>query len=140
MLFPSKEEEELLTTPSSELLTTPSNDDKNNKNKLLVQLEFSDFLDLQTRLVLLPRVEDEGRCAILSSYSHSHPFASPEEDGPSKEHRDDEESTDTTKLTGSVLVGMVGQLEDEDDGESTTTRNCGARCGGPSQGVETRWK
>ena len=38
-----------------------------------IQVTFADFEDLTSRLVLLPRVEDEGRGAVVASYSLSDP-------------------------------------------------------------------
>jgi hypothetical protein len=90
-----------------------SNDTPSPDNPKFLRLEFSDFSDLQTRLVLLPRVEDEGRGAVLSSYSQQQQPSSPVPEQntaePSKEHRDDQE---TSIMAGSVFVGLESKQED----------------------------
>ena len=43
-------------------------EEKSNAEIDVVRVTFADFVDLQTRLVLLPRVEEEGRGAVVSSY------------------------------------------------------------------------
>ena len=76
------------------------------------RLEFTDFVDLQTRLVLLPRIEEEGRGAVVASFAaaaaatqqQKAPVKSPADDTttqqpvaePSKEHRDDENTSTST--------------------------------------------
>jgi septal ring factor EnvC (AmiA/AmiB activator) len=80
-----------------------------------LRLEFADFLDLQTRLILLPRVEEEGLGAVISSYKKSSCEDTKSQDTaePSREHRDD-----TTTL-GSVLVGLESKQEDWRDKDFT---------------------
>ena len=41
------------------------------QNVASMELEFQDFLDLQTRLVLLPCIEDEGVGAMIASFAET---------------------------------------------------------------------
>ena len=112
MLIPDKEQQEdaLQEQAKAEINNEKASDDGR------IELEFSDFTDLQTRLVLLPRVEEEGIGAILQSYiSQKSPQSSPDEHG-DEELRDDQEST-TDKWTGSVLIGISDKDEDWKDME-----------------------
>ena len=88
-------------------------------------LEFKDFLDLQTRLVLLPRIESEGVGAVISSYqvmdalppdvrqsnnnSNNNTTEVVEEEESSEEHRDDQETCED--LSGFILIGMKSSEE-----------------------------
>ena len=90
------------------------------RNEKLLRLEFSDYSDLQTRLVLMPLVEEEGKGAIVASFTRDKKALAPKDNGqrtsePSKEHRDDEESTTDGKLTGCVLIGMDSETDDWKD-------------------------
>jgi len=75
------------------------------------RLEFADYLDVQTRLMLVPHIEEEGIGAMISTYVPSASSQSTNEDdkqknGPqrSNEKRDDSETSND--LTGLVLIRM----------------------------------
>ena len=105
--------------------TTPTMDEneKQSQKALTKCLEFQDFLDVQTRLVLLPRVESEGVGAVIASYQEidhqkdemKEPSSNNESQDtaePSKENRDDEETGQD--LSGYILIGMKSSPPEED--------------------------
>ncbi len=89
------------------------------------RVDFVDFVDLQTRLVLLPRVEEEGIGAVIANLEpatceHDIPHQHTAE--PSQENRDEdgEEGTGESKrFQGYSLVGLESQEEDWSDKEFT---------------------
>jgi hypothetical protein len=119
-MMPAVEASEVVVETSTPATTSSSSSGNANTSTHLC-LEFSDFVDLQTRLVLLPRVEEEGLGAVISSYSppESSTGSTIEESQntaePSKEHRDDNDNNDEEVLPkekGCVLIG-VGSSEDD---------------------------
>ncbi|CAJ1934344.1 unnamed protein product [Cylindrotheca closterium] len=75
------------------------------------RLEFADYLDVQTRLMLVPRIEEEGIGAVISTFVPSVSSQSANEDDNDKnrsegsnENRDDSETS--SDLTGLVLIRM----------------------------------
>lgn len=117
--------------------SSPKDDDASYS---YVRLKFSDFVDLQTRLVLLPRVEEEGRGAVVASFEEAeqaNPAAPAAGDAskenslsrphqntaePSEEHRDegeDERATSKKSLEGYSFVGLDSKQEDWSEKEFT---------------------
>jgi hypothetical protein len=105
-----------------------------------IRLEFADFVDLQTRLVLLPRVEEEGRGAVVASYEETEqtPDSAAKDDAskenssssphqntaePSKEHRDDDQGENQKAISKSVsgysFVGLESKQEDWSEADFT---------------------
>ena len=62
------------------------------------RLEFADFVDLQTRLVLLPRIEEEGRGAVVASFAAA-AAATQQQKAPVKPPADD------TTTSGGTIEG-----------------------------------
>ena len=87
-------ESELKTTqepkeaPESDGVTMTEERKEQPQNVASIELEFQDFLDLQTRLVLLPCIEDEGVGAMIASFAE-------------------------TCVVGAMLIGVRG-VSDED--------------------------
>eukprot|EP00934_Nitzschia_sp_Nitz4_P008619 Nitzschia sp. Nitz4//scaffold4_size323378//306915//309716//NITZ4_000716-RA/size323378-processed-gene-0.392-mRNA-1//-1//CDS//3329553567//8609//frame0 len=108
----------------------------------LIRLEFEDFVDLQTRLVLMPRVVEEGTGAVVSVFhprqvadnsteeletlpgsTAAKPALSPKQDSaePSQEHPHNLESpVPDESTTGCVLLGLESQRQDWKEEEFTS--------------------
>jgi hypothetical protein len=57
-----------MTTTATATSRITSFSSSSSSSSRRVRLEFTDFVDLQTRLVLLPRIEEEGRGAVVASF------------------------------------------------------------------------
>eukprot|EP00980_Cylindrotheca_fusiformis_P010014 scaffold2214_cov139-Cylindrotheca_fusiformis.AAC.11 len=86
---------------AEELPTAGAVVSSNSPNDDIWRLEFADFTDVQTRLILMPRIEEEGKGAVISNYT-----AARKEDNKAavNEHRDDYESLED--MAGCLLIGM----------------------------------
>ncbi|KAL3944620.1 MAG: hypothetical protein SGBAC_001280 [Bacillariaceae sp.] len=87
------------------------------------RLQFADYLDVQTRLMLVPRIEEEGIGAMISTYVPSASSQSTNEANEddkekseplgSNENRDDNESSND--MTGLILIRMESSQPEEED-------------------------
>jgi hypothetical protein len=93
------------TTPAAPASTAPGTDNSNSADeKISIILEFDDFIDLQTRLVLLPYIEDEGQGAVIMTYQqHS---------------QQQQEYHHDNDVQGMVLTRIQGQEQEPNDIEN----------------------
>jgi hypothetical protein len=87
---------------------------KTLKNQKGIEIYFQDFMDLQTRLVLLPLHDDECIGATIASYMTS-TVSTNGHDG--DDHMDNGNEPSTMNLTGYILTGIQGVQQ------STKTNN-----------------
>jgi hypothetical protein len=95
---------------------------------MTVTLTFCDLIDLQSRLVLLPRIEEEGLGAIVASYSPAKTLTSLNTDGSrfQEEKKSDEEEAEgdvTIKRVGSMDSIALNADQEENDEEVSTAFN-----------------
>jgi hypothetical protein len=95
---------------------------------MTVRLSFSDLVDLQSRLVLMPRIEEEGVGAILASYTPvATPRATSEKESFQEEKKVDEDDTiphGDIETVESIDSGVLtGTQVDTDEGPSTIDGN-----------------
>lgn len=90
-----------------------------------VRVEFTDFVDLQTRLVMLPRIEEEGIGAVISSLeaTSKEPLAPQQQTAElSQEKQDDdgeEQTSSSASFQGLYFVGLESKQEDWSEKEFT---------------------
>lgn len=89
---------------------------------MTVKLSFSDLIDLQSRLVLLPRIEEEGVGAVVASYIPRNDMTSHEGSRFLEEKKvDDEGDEHSTHIDEAVSIDCIQLCIEEDEVTLTTS-------------------
>jgi len=111
-------------TSSQENRQSEEGEEKKDEGDVGMSLKFDDFIDLQTRLVLMPFIEDEGKGAIVASYPEDDRF---EGLVLAFIDNDDKQALQTTDFTDiltslrecSAPICLKFEAEEEDDPEES---------------------